>query len=114
LFLPALCHIKFFQQSSTKLVPFTKLEYQLIPISTNLGHQTHKSRLRGILCERDGRSDVFVLRSKGKNREPGSRKISVRKFIRDHKNDQLAKLTKQPSYAIVLLERLSVMRKACS
>ncbi|OGG43842.1 hypothetical protein A2841_03300 [Candidatus Kaiserbacteria bacterium RIFCSPHIGHO2_01_FULL_48_10] len=29
------------------------------------------------------RSDVFVLRSKGKNRERGSRKNSVRNFMRD-------------------------------
>jgi len=31
-------------------------------------------------------SDIFVLRSKGKNREAGSRNFFVRKNICDHQN----------------------------
>jgi hypothetical protein len=47
---------------------------------------TQTSRLRGILCVCPSRSHIFVLRSRGKNGEAGSRKICVSKFICDHKS----------------------------
>lgn len=42
-----------------------------------------ESHLHGFRERLERRSDVFVLRSKGKNREPGSRKNCVSNFICD-------------------------------